>query len=110
MTFGLVRRSRYEELQKQLDELKAYMKVLTSDVEKLRRESRELRSEVKLAKQRATQLQGEATNLRFQRDELTNYVEVLTKERGIFQEIIQSLSQSTRKQKRTEPGPADGTF
>ena len=110
MTFGLIRKSRYEELQKQMDELKAYMKVLTSDVEKLRKESRDLRIEVKMSKQRVSQLQGEATNLRFQRDELTNYVEVLTKERGIFQEIIQSLSHSTRKQKRTEPSLGDGNL
>jgi len=87
-----------------MDELKAYMKVLTSEVEKLRKESRELKNDVRISKQRVSQLQGEATNLRFQRDELTNYVEVLTKERGIFQEIIQNLSQSTRKQKRTESG------
>jgi len=100
--FGLVRKSRYEELQKQMDELKAYMKILNSDVEKLRKESRDLRNENKVSKQRLSQLQGEANNLRFQREELANYVEILTKERGIFQQIIQSLSQSTRKQKHIE--------
>jgi predicted nuclease with TOPRIM domain len=101
--FGLVRKSRYEELQKQMDELKAYMKILNSDMEKLQKESRELRNEVRLSKQKVSQLQGEANNLRFQREELANYVEILTKERGIFQQIIQSLSQSTRKQKHIEP-------
>jgi len=100
--FGLVRKSRYEELQKQMDELKAYMKILNSDVEKLRKESRDLRNENKVSKQRLSQLQGEANSLHFQREELANYVEILTKERGIFQQIIQSLSQSTRKQKHTE--------
>ena len=103
MIFGLVRRSRYEELQRQMNELKAYMKILTSDVEKLRKEGRELRDEIKVSKQRISQLQVEANNLRFQRDELTNFVEILTKERGVFQQIIQNLSQSARKQKRTKP-------
>ena len=103
MTLGLVRKSRYEELRKQVEELKAYMKVLTSDVEKLRKEARELRNEVKVSKQKISQLQGETNNLRFQREELTNFVEILTKERGVFQQIIQNLSQSARKQKRTKP-------
>jgi predicted nuclease with TOPRIM domain len=100
--FGLVRRSRYEELQKQVNELKAYMKILTSEMEKLRKEARELRNEIKASKQRISQLQGETNNLRFQREELANFVEILTKERGIFQQIIQNLSQSTRKQKQTK--------
>jgi predicted nuclease with TOPRIM domain len=100
--FGLVRRSRYEELQKQMDELKAYMKILTSEMEKLRKEARELRNEIKASKQRISQLQGETNNLRFQREELANFVGILTKERGIFQQLIQNLSQSTRKQKQTK--------
>jgi predicted nuclease with TOPRIM domain len=100
--FGLVRKSKHEELQKQMDELKAYMQILNSDVEKLRKESRDLRNEIKVSKQRILQLQGEANNMRFQREELANYVEILTKERGIFQQIIQNLSLSARKQKRTE--------
>ena len=103
MIFGLVRKSRYEELHRQLDELKAYMKILTSEVEKLRKEARELRSETNVSKQRISQLQGETNNLRFQREELANFVEILTKERGIFQQIIQNLSQATRKQKQTKP-------
>lgn len=102
MIFGLVRKSRYEELRKQMDELKAYMQIVNSDVEKLQKESRDLRNEIKVSKQRISQVQGEANNLRFQREELANYVEILTKERGIFQQIIQNLSQSARKQKRTE--------
>ena len=56
--FGLVRRSRYEELQKQMDELKAYMKVLTSDVEKLRKEAGGLRNDIRASKQRISQLQA----------------------------------------------------
>ena len=102
MIFGLVRKSRYVELQKQIDELNAYMKILNSDKEKLQKESRDLRNEIRVSKQRVSQLQGEANNLRFQREELANYVEILTKERGIFQQIIQSLSQSARKQKHAE--------
>ena len=102
MIFGLVRKSKHEELQRQMDELKAYMQILNSDVEKLRKESRDLRNEIKVSKQRILQLQGEANNMRFQREELANYVEILTKERGIFQQIIQNLSLSARKQKRTE--------
>jgi predicted nuclease with TOPRIM domain len=101
--FGLVRTSKYEELQRQVDELKAYMKILTSEVETLRKEARESRTEIKASKHRISQLQGETNNLRFQREELENYVEILTKERGVFQQIIQTLSQSTRKQKRTKP-------
>ena len=103
MIFGLVRKSKYEQLQKQLDELKAYMKILTSEMEKLRKEARELRNDIKASKQRISQLQGETNNLRFQREELANFVEILTKERGIFQQIIQNLSQATRKRKQTEP-------
>jgi predicted nuclease with TOPRIM domain len=79
------------------------MKILTSEVEKLRKEARELRSETNASKQRISQLQGETNNLRFQREELANFVEILTKERGIFQQIIQNLSQATRKQKQTKP-------
>jgi chromosome segregation ATPase len=101
--FGLIRKSRYEELQRQVDELEAYMKILTSEVETLRKEARELRNEVKASKQRISQLQGETNNMRFQREQLANYVEILTKERGVFQQIIQNLSQSTRKQKHIRP-------
>ena len=103
MIFGLVRRSRYEELQRQVDELKAYMKILTGEVETLRKEARELRNETKVSRQRISQLQGETNKLRFQREELANFVEILTKERGIFQQIIQNLSQSTRKRKWIKP-------
>jgi chromosome segregation ATPase len=101
LTFGLVRRSKYEELERQVDELKAYMKVLTSEVEKLRKEARDSRNEINASKKKISQLQGETNNLRFQRQELANFVEILTKERGIFQQIIQNLSQSSRKQKHT---------
>ncbi|MGD0978109.1 MAG: hypothetical protein ABR962_03090 [Candidatus Bathyarchaeia archaeon] len=85
-----------------MDELNAYMKILTSEVEKLRKEAGGLRNEIKVSKQRISQLQGEANNLRFQREELANFVEILTKERGIFQQIIQNLSQSARKQRQAK--------
>ena len=103
LIFGLVRKSRYEELQRQVDELTAYMKILTGEVETLRKEAREFRNEVKVSRQRISQLQGETNKLRFQREELANFVEILTKERGIFQQIIQNLSQSTRKRKWIKP-------
>ena len=84
----------------QVDELKAYMKILTSEMETLRKETRESKNEIKASKQRISQLQQETNNLRFQREKLENYVEILTKERGVFQKIIQTLSQSTRKHAR----------
>ena len=77
----VVRMFRYEELHRQLDELNAYMKILASEVEKLRKEARELRSETNASKQRISQLQGETNNLRFQREEVGNFVEILAKER-----------------------------
>ena len=82
VVFGLVRRSKYEELQRQRDELKAYMKILTSEVETLRKKVAELRKETNASKQRISQLQEETNKLRFQREELANFVEILTKERG----------------------------
>ena len=103
MVFGLVRRSKYEEMQRQRDESKAYITILSSEVETLRKKIRELRNETKASKQRISQLQEETNKLRFQREELGNFVEILTKERGVFQEIIQNLSQATRKQKQIKP-------
>jgi FtsZ-binding cell division protein ZapB len=79
------------------------MTILTSAVETLRKKVRELRNETKASKQRISQLREETNNLCFQREELANFVEILTKERGVFQEIIQTLSQATRKQKQTKP-------
>jgi predicted RNase H-like nuclease (RuvC/YqgF family) len=99
VVFGLVRRSKYEELQRQRDELEAYMKVLTSEVEMHRKEGAELRKETKMSKQRIWQLQQEIKYLRIQREEQASYVEILTKEREVFQEVIQNLSQATRKQR-----------
>jgi predicted nuclease with TOPRIM domain len=103
MAFGLVRRSKYKELQRQRDELEAYMKILTSEVETLRKKVAELRKETNASIQRISQLQQETNNLRFQREELANFVEILTKEREVFQKIIQDLSQMARKQKQTKP-------
>lgn len=103
VVFGLVRRFKYVELQRQRDELEAYMKILTSEVETLRKKVAELRKETNASKQRFSQLQEETNKLRFQREELANFVEILTKEREVFQKIIQNLSQATRKQKQTKP-------
>ena len=103
MVFGLVRRSKYDELKRQRDELKAYMKILTGEEETLRKEVVELKKEAKISKLRISQLQEETQNLHIQREELTNSVEILTKEREVFQKIIQSLSQTTKKQKRIKP-------
>ena len=60
-----------------MDELKAYIKILTSEVETLRKKIRELRNETKASKQRISQLQGETNNLRFQREELSNHFNMI---------------------------------
>ena len=101
MVFGLIRKSKYEELQNQNDESRAYMNVLTGRVETLRREVAELKKDTKASKQRIWQLRKETNNLRVQKEGLADSVEILTKEREIFQKTIQTLWQATRKQKRT---------
>jgi len=103
VVFGLVRRSKYKELQRQRDELEAYMKILTSEMETLQKKAAESRKETNASKQRLSKLQEETDMLRFQKEELANFVEILTKEREVFQEIIQSLGQATRKRKQAEP-------
>jgi uncharacterized coiled-coil DUF342 family protein len=100
VAFGLIRRSKYEELQKEKDELKAYMNVLTGEVETLRKEVAELRKETKESRRKILQFQEEANAMRIQREELLNSVETLTKEREIFQKTIQNLTQAARKQKK----------
>ena len=101
MVFGLVRKSKCEELQKQNDELKAYMNVLTGQVETLRREVAELRKETKVSKRRIWQLREETNKLRVQKEGLADSVEILTKEREIFQKTIQNLWQAAKKRKQT---------
>ena len=101
MVFGLTRKSKYEELQKQNAELKAYMNVLTSEMATLRKEVAELRKDTKVSKQKIWQLQQETNSLSIQKDGLEDHVEMLTKERETFQKIIENLCQATRKQKRT---------
>lgn len=101
MVLGLTRRSKYQELQKQRDELMAYMNVLTGEVGKLRKEVADLRKETKGSKQRAWQLQQDISILRIQKEGLANSVEILTKEREIFQRTIETLCQATRKQKQS---------
>jgi predicted nuclease with TOPRIM domain len=101
LVFGLTRKSKYEELQKKNDELKAYMSVLTGEVGKLRKEVAELRRDTRASKQKIWQLQQETNSLRIQKDGLADHVELLTKEREIFQKTIENLCQMTRKQKRT---------
>jgi predicted nuclease with TOPRIM domain len=103
VVFGLVRRSKYVELQRQRDELEAYMKILTSEAETLQKKVAESRKETNASKQRFSQLQEETNKLRFQKEELANFVEILTKEREVFQKIIQDLGQATRKRKQTKP-------
>jgi len=100
LVFGLARKSKYEELQKQNDELKAYMNVLTGQVETLRREVAELRKETKASKRRIWQLREETSKLRVQKEELADSVEILTKEREIFQRTIQNLWQAAKKRKQ----------
>ena len=99
MVFGLTRRSKYEEVQRQRDELQAYMNVLSGEVGTLRKEVAELRKETKAFKQRIWHLQRETNSLCVQNDGLADHVEILTKEREIFQKTIESLCQATRKQK-----------
>ena len=102
VAFGLVRRSKYEELQRQRDELKEQVKILTSEIETLRKEVAELRKDTEKSRRKISQLQEEANNLRVQREELANSVEILTKEREVFQKTIRNLSQATRKRKKTK--------
>jgi chromosome segregation ATPase len=97
LVFGLARKSKYEELQRQNDESKAYMNVLTGQIETLRREVAELRKEMEASKRRIWQLRKETNNLRVQKERLDDSVEILTKEREIFQKTIQNLWQATRK-------------
>jgi archaellum component FlaC len=100
VVFGLGWRSKYRELQKQRDESMAYMNVLTGEVGTLRKEVAELRKETKTSKQRVWQLQQDMNILRIQKEGLANSVEILTKEREIFQKTIETLCQATRKQKQ----------
>jgi predicted nuclease with TOPRIM domain len=97
LVFGLTRKSKYEELQRQSDELKAYVNVLTGQIETLRREVGELGKEMEASKRRIRQLRRETSNLRVQKERLEDSVEILTKEREIFQNTIQNLWQATRK-------------
>ena len=101
LVFGLTRKSKYEELQKQHNELKAYMSILTGEIGTLRKEVAELRKDTKMSKQKIWQLQQETNSLRIQKDGLADHVEMLTKEREIFQKTIETLCQATRKQKWT---------
>jgi len=100
VVFGLAWRSKYQELQKQRDESMAYMNVLTGEVGTLRKEVAELRKETKTSKQKVWQLQQDMNILRIQKEGLANSVEILTKEREIFQKTIETLCQATRKQKQ----------
>ncbi len=106
VAFGLIRKSKYEELQRERDESKEQVKILTGEVETLRKEVAELRKETKKSRRKISQLQKEANNLRVQKEELTNSVEILTKEREIFQKTIRNLSSVTRKRKKTKKGPS----
>jgi predicted nuclease with TOPRIM domain len=106
--FGLARKSRCDELQKQNDELKAYMNVLTGQVDALRREVAELRKETKAFRRRISQLREETTSLRVQKQGLEDSVEILTKEREVFQKTIQNLWQAAKKRKQTDLPTSEG--
>lgn len=101
MVFGLTWKSKFKELEKQRDEMKAYMSILTGEVGNLRKEVAELKKDTQVSKRRIWQLQQETNNLRIQKDGLADHVEILTKEREIFQRTIESLCQVTRKRKQT---------
>ena len=101
VVFGLARKSKYVELEKQNDELKAYMNVLTAEMGTLREEVAELKMDMRASKIKTRRLQEETNTLRIQRQGLTDSIEILTKEREIFQKTIQDLCQAVRKQKRT---------
>ena len=99
LVFGLTRKSKYEELQKQHDELKAYMSILTGEMETLRKEIAELRRDAKVSRQKIWKLQQETNSLRIKKDGLADHVEMLTKERELFRKTIENLCQATRKRK-----------
>jgi chromosome segregation ATPase len=101
LVFGLTWKSKYKELEKQRDEMKAYMSILTGEVGNLRKEVAELKKDTQVSKRRIWQLQQETNNLRIQKDGLADHVEILTKEREIFQRTIESLCQVTKKRKQT---------
>lgn len=101
MVFGLTRKSKYRELEKQRDELSAYMNVLTAEVGTLRKEVAELKKDMRTYREKTRRLQDETNTLRIQRQGLNDSIEILTKERDIFQKTIQELCQAVRKQKRT---------
>jgi len=77
------------------------MNVLTGEVGTLRKEVADLRKETKTSKQRVWQLQRDINILRIQKEGLANSIEILTKEREIFQKTIETLCQATRKQRQT---------
>ena len=105
LVFGLARKSKYEELQRQNDESKAYMNVLSGQIETLRREVAELGKEMEASKRRIRQLRKETSNLRVQKERLEDSVEIFTKEREIFQKTIQNLWQATRKVRARQNSP-----
>jgi uncharacterized coiled-coil DUF342 family protein len=101
MVFGLTRKSKYAELEKQKDELKAYMNVLTAEMGTLRKEVAKLKMDMTVSKIKTRRLQEETNTLRIQRQGLNDSIEIFTKEREIFQKTIQELCQAVRKRKRT---------
>jgi uncharacterized coiled-coil DUF342 family protein len=101
MVFGLTRKSKYAELEKQKDELKAYMNVLTAEMGTLRKEVAQLKMDMTVSKIKTRRLQEETNTLRIQRQGLNDSIEIFTKERDIFQKTIQELCQAVRKRKRT---------
>jgi uncharacterized coiled-coil DUF342 family protein len=101
MVFGFTRKSKCAELEKQRDEQKAYMNVLTAEMATLRKEVAQLKMDMAVSKIQARRLKEETNILRIQRQGLTDSIEIFTKEREIFQKTIQDLCQVVRKQKHT---------
>jgi chromosome segregation ATPase len=100
MVFGLTRKSKYAKLEKQNDELKAYMNVLTAEMGTLRKGVAQLKMDMTASKIKTRRLQEETNTLRIQKQGLADSIEILTKEREIFQKTIQDLCQAVKKQKR----------
>jgi regulator of replication initiation timing len=77
------------------------MNVLTGQVDALRKEVAELRKDTRAFKRRIWQLREQTNTLRVQNQGLEDSVEILTKEREVFQKTIQNLWQAAKKRKRT---------
>jgi len=105
VTFGFMRRSKYEELQRERDKINKEVKGLTQEIGALRKEVQRLTEDREKSRRRIRTLEKQASNLRAQNVELADSVEILTKEREVLRKTIQRLERATRKTrgKRTRP-------